>query len=512
VLRAIEASLGKDLLHHIRTTAKVLVVGAGGIGCELLKNLALCGFASVSVIDLDTIDVSNLNRQLLFRSQHVGMPKAAVACEVAGSHLSVGISKERNGSGNDNSSTDNESTPTAAAAAPAPVAYKAMHGNVCDNDVFNVPFVSQFDVVLNALDNVTARRRVNRLCLAANDGAGVPMVEAGTTGYLGQVTVITRAVQCYECRPQEPPKVYPICTIRSTPSAPVHTIVWAKECYKLLFCPKVEESMLYEAMDEEEHNDNGSGSGSGGTAMAKADPNDEEKGGYEPSVYMRHVLEYRAALLSSSSSSSGVDGTDADHGANGNGSGTVEAAPPNNRVHMLARNLLKALYCDEINKQLDMGRYKTAKKTPVAMAADLLVDDIPAPTSHPAWSATHVWTQQECASEFVKCLVDAFERKDNAVLPEFDKDDELAMRFVTAASNLRNHVFGIEPLQSYYSAKVRGTRGVCVTLRHKKATSFVPRSSQHVRSFSLSLTPLFQKGIAGNIIPAVRERVPLVDC
>lgn len=136
----------KTLSHFLRNS----------IGCELLKNLALSGFRHVETIDLDTIDVSNLNRQFLFRSQHVGMPKCTVACEVA------------------------------ANMAPEEVKYIPHHGNVCDNDKFNVQYVSQFNLVLNALDNVVARRRVNRLCLAAN----VPLIEAGTTGYLGQGMLI----------------------------------------------------------------------------------------------------------------------------------------------------------------------------------------------------------------------------------------------------------------------------------------------------------------------------------
>lgn len=202
--------LGSKLFDKI-SNCRVLVVGAGGIGCELIKNLVLSGFRKIEVIDLDTIDISNLNRQFLFRRKHVGKSKAKIAREVA---LSF--------------NTDNG------------IELISHHGNIKD-DKFGLSYFQTFDLVMNALDNVSARRHVNRLCLAAN----IPLIESGTQGYIGQVTLHKKnESECFDCTPHPTPKQYAVCTLRDTPDKPVHCIHWAKLLYAVLFGPHDSENVM----------------------------------------------------------------------------------------------------------------------------------------------------------------------------------------------------------------------------------------------------------------------------
>jgi len=178
---AVRQVLGEERFRLVQN-AKLLVVGAGGIGCELLKNLVLSGF-------------KNIEAEVAAEAVRQFRPGARVV-----SH----------------------------------------HGNVKDAK-FGVEFVSRFDVVVNALDNLEARRHVNRLCLAAEK----PLLEAGSTGHLGQVTVIKKGeTECFECQAKPTQKVYPYCTIRSTPEKPVHCLVWAKNLYDLCFGPEDESNLL----------------------------------------------------------------------------------------------------------------------------------------------------------------------------------------------------------------------------------------------------------------------------
>jgi ubiquitin-like 1-activating enzyme E1 B len=55
--------------------SNILMIGVGGIGCELLKVLINSGYKKMTLIDLDTIELTNLNRQFYFRKEHVGMSK-----------------------------------------------------------------------------------------------------------------------------------------------------------------------------------------------------------------------------------------------------------------------------------------------------------------------------------------------------------------------------------------------------------------------------------------------------
>ncbi len=143
--------------------AKVLVVGAGALGNEVLKNLALLGVGTTIVIDLDEVEPSNLSRSVLFRAEDGGRPKAEVA---------AARSREIN----------------------PEVAFRPIHGDVI-TDVGLGTFADA-DVVIGCLDNREARLWVNRQCWKVS----TPWVDAGIQEIQGVVKVFTPPHSaCYEC-------------------------------------------------------------------------------------------------------------------------------------------------------------------------------------------------------------------------------------------------------------------------------------------------------------------------
>lgn len=203
-------------LQNLVKESRILLVGSGGIGCEVLKNLVLTGFSELEVIDLDTIEVSNLNRQFLFHKESVGKPKSQVAREsVLKFNPNVNILSHV--------------------------------GDIMDQR-YGGAFFKKFKLVINALDNRKARTHVNRMCLSYS----IPLIESGTTGYDGQVEVIIKGKSmCYECLPKATPKVYPMCTIRNTPKEPIHCIVWAKFLFGELFGQSDEERVSLDVNSKE---------------------------------------------------------------------------------------------------------------------------------------------------------------------------------------------------------------------------------------------------------------------
>lgn len=143
--------------------ARVLVVGAGALGNEVVKNLVLLGVGTIYIIDFDRIEASNLSRSVFFRESDRGQGKAQVLASRAG---------ELN--------PDSRLVP--------------VHGDVM-LDV-GLGWVRSLDAVIGCLDNREARLWVNRLCWKAN----VPWIDGGIQELNGVVKVYQPPDgACYEC-------------------------------------------------------------------------------------------------------------------------------------------------------------------------------------------------------------------------------------------------------------------------------------------------------------------------
>ncbi|KAL9645538.1 hypothetical protein ABK040_000602 [Willaertia magna] len=196
---------GEETKQFLQDTCKVLIIGAGGLGCDLVKNLAMSGFRNIDIIDMDTISTSNLNRQFLFRDGDVGGMKAEVAAKFV---------NER-------------------------VAGCKVTAHTCAIQEKDKDFYRQFGIIIAGLDSITARRWINSTLLSliqyedeertvVDMSSMIPLVDGGTEGFKGQSRVILPGVTaCYECTldlfPTDETN-YPMCTLKTTPRLPEHCI------------------------------------------------------------------------------------------------------------------------------------------------------------------------------------------------------------------------------------------------------------------------------------------------
>ncbi|KAK0715654.1 hypothetical protein B0H67DRAFT_246461 [Lasiosphaeris hirsuta] len=213
------AVFGREFQEKI-SNVKEFLVGAGAIGCEMLKNWAMIGLGTgpngqITVTDMDSIEKSNLNRQFLFRPKDVGQMKSDCAAKAV-QHMNPDLI------GKIVSLKDRVSADT--------------------EHIFNEDFWGALDGVTNALDNVEARTYVDRRCVFFHK----PLLESGTLGTKGNTQVVLpRITESYSSSQDPPEQSFPMCTLKSFPNKIEHTIAWARELFESSFVKPAETVNLY---------------------------------------------------------------------------------------------------------------------------------------------------------------------------------------------------------------------------------------------------------------------------
>jgi len=149
-------------------SAKVLIIGAGGLGSPSSLYLALAGVGTIGMADFDIVDLSNLQRQVLHHNADVGRPKTQSARD--------------------------------SLLAYNPDVNVVIHeGPITSDNAMEI--IPQYDVVVNGADNFTTRYLVNDACYFA----GKPLVDGSILLFDGQMTVFIPGSGCYRCLFPAPP-------------------------------------------------------------------------------------------------------------------------------------------------------------------------------------------------------------------------------------------------------------------------------------------------------------------
>ena len=200
--------------------ARVLVIGAGGLGSPVLLYLAAAGVGTLGIVEHDVVDRSNLHRQVLFDAASIGHSKAVQARQrllALNPHVQIDLHAQRLDERN--------------AAA----------------------LVAAYDLVVDATDNFTARYLINEVCMRA----GKANVSASILRFEGQLTVFQPGLgPCYRCLFPEPPPAHlaPSCAEAGVLGALPGTLgsLQATEALKLLLglgTPLVGRLLLFDALD-----------------------------------------------------------------------------------------------------------------------------------------------------------------------------------------------------------------------------------------------------------------------
>ncbi|CAM9877805.1 unnamed protein product [Pylaiella littoralis] len=197
---------------------KLFLVGAGAIGCEMLKNWAMMGVGcsgdgKVHVTDMDHIEKSNLSRQFLFREADIGRPKsltAAGAVSAMNPYLNI-------------------------------KPYEAKCAQETE-ELFSDDFYSSLSAVCTALDNVEARLYMDQRCLFYRK----PMLESGTLGTKGNTQIVVPYLtENYGASRDPPEKSIPVCTLKNFPNQIEHTLQWSRDWFEGCFKQNAEDVNQY---------------------------------------------------------------------------------------------------------------------------------------------------------------------------------------------------------------------------------------------------------------------------
>lgn len=142
--------------------ANVLIVGCGGIGCTSAELLARAGVGQITLIDADTIEMSNLQRQIAYVEENIGFYKSEILAKRL-KQINPHIRIESYTSKLDESNAEQ--------------------------------LISTQDLVLDGCDNFSTRYLVNQMCTQLN----IPLISASAIGFQGQLFMVEGDSACYEC-------------------------------------------------------------------------------------------------------------------------------------------------------------------------------------------------------------------------------------------------------------------------------------------------------------------------